>query len=114
MSDPYFTHEEPGFQVGVVVGIEDPRTVDDVDVLVRILPGKARYSASAMTLEAIRRNMDHQARNGESLNGRYLLIPDLLVLRSPGVDEIIDAVRDLVQSDNIDLLPQLPDDPEAE
>lgn len=114
MADPYFTHEEPGFRVDVLVGIEDPRAVDDVDVEVRILPGGARYSASVMTLEAIRRNMDHQAGNGESLNGRYFVIPDLLIVRSPGVDEIIDAVRDLVQSDGIDVLPQLPDDLEAE
>lgn len=109
--EPYFTHEEDDFRVDVLVGMDNPRTVDDADVEVRLLPSGARYSASVMTLDVIRRIMDHQASSGESLNGRYLLIPDLLILRRGGVEEIVDVVRDLVRDENVDgVLPRLRDD----
>lgn len=109
--EPYYTHEEDDFRVDILVGTDDPRTIDDADVEVRLLPTGARYSASVMTIDVIRRIMDHHAASGESLGGRYLLIPDLLILRRGGVEEIVDVVRHLVRDDNIDgVLPRLRDE----
>lgn len=112
MVEPILTHDEDGFSVEIIVGADDPATVDDVDVVIH-LPGKGRYSATVLTLDAIRRVMDRHATTGESLHGRHLVVPDLLIIRSPGVAEIIDVVRDLVHDDNIDgVLPRLRDDPD--
>lgn len=109
--EPYYTHEEDDFRVDILVGTDDPGTLDDADIEVRLLPAGTRYSASVMTVDVIRRIMDHHARSGESLGGRYLLIPDLLILRRGGVKEIVDVIRDLVRADNIDgVLPRLRDD----
>lgn len=109
MADPILTHDEDDFSVEIIVGTDDPATVDDVDVVIH-LPGRGRYSATVLTLDAIRRVMDHHAQTGESLGGRHLLVPDLLIIRTPGVPEIIDVVRDLVRDDNVDgVLPRLRD-----
>lgn len=109
--EPYFVHEEDDFRVEVLVGMDDPRTVDDTDVVVRLLPSGARYSATVMTIEVIQRIMDRHAKTGESLDGRFFQIPDLLILRGSGVEEIVDVIRHMVRTDDVDgMLPRLPDD----
>lgn len=101
MSGPYVTHDEDDFGVDILVGDEDPTAVDNVDIVIR-LSGKGRYGATILTLDAARQIMDRHAASGESLHGRHLVVPDLVLIRTPGVAEIIDVVRDLVRSGDVD------------
>lgn len=108
--NPYVTHDEDDFGVDILVGDEDPAVVDNVDVVIR-LPGKGRYSATVITLDVIREIMDRHAVSGESLNGRHLVVSDLVIIRTPGVAEIIDVVRDLVKNNEVEAtLPHLDDE----
>lgn len=110
MSGPYVNHDENDFGVDILIGDEDPTAVDNADLVIR-LPGKGRYSATVLTLDAARQIMDRNAATGESLHGRHLLVPDLVLIRNPGVAEIIDVVRDLVRTGDVDgVLPRLRDE----
>ncbi|MFI9552093.1 hypothetical protein [Nonomuraea endophytica] len=65
-----------------------------------------------MTLGVVRGIMDRWQGTGELLSGRYFYCSDLIIIREPGFDSMIAAVRDMIASGDIEhargLLP--PDD----
>ena len=87
----------PGGQVLVLLGAEDdPATVENCDGHVLLDDGSHR-TFTALTVAEISRLMARWESTGEEGGGAYLRIPDLVVLRSGGVDNIVAAVRALTE-----------------
>jgi hypothetical protein len=50
-----------------------------------------------LTLAEVERLMTKWQQSGESMSGAHLRVPDLVILRSGGVDSIVAAVEDLAE-----------------
>jgi hypothetical protein len=81
-------------EVRILLGGEDPAIVENCDGFIHSPSGEVR-SFTAMTLMEIDRVMQKWEASGESLSGAHLRVPDLVVLRSGGVDSVVAAVVDL-------------------
>ncbi|MFF0868584.1 hypothetical protein ACFYUV_42990 [Nonomuraea sp. NPDC003560] len=107
ITDPEFEMTIPAW-----VGYE-PDTADEADATITFPDGARRY-ATLMTLDAVQRKMDQDARTGESPGGRYFWCSDLIIVRDVGYEGMAAAIRDLISSGEIDtacgLLGPLTDD----
>ncbi|MGW5154355.1 hypothetical protein ACWEPN_02615 [Nonomuraea wenchangensis] len=65
-----------------------------------------------MTLHVIQKLMDKNARTGESLGGRYFWCSDLIIIRDVGFEEMAAAIRDLIESGEIEQACGLLDPPD--
>lgn len=93
---PYSLLPIEGGEVRLLLGAEDdPATVDNCDGFVDGVDGSTK-SFTIMTLAAIDRVMSRWESSGEGGSGSHLRVPDLIVLRSGGIDKIAAAVEDLV------------------
>ncbi|MFI6910155.1 hypothetical protein ACIBKY_53520 [Nonomuraea sp. NPDC050394] len=54
-----------------------------------------------MTKEEVARIMEREVISGQSLSGRYLSMPDLVIIKNKGASEMVDVVRDIVTSGDI-------------
>jgi hypothetical protein len=95
--DPYLSVSVEGGQVLILLGADDdPTTVENCDGHVLLEDG-SRRTFTALTVAEISRLMGRWQSSGEEGGGAYLRIPDLIVLRSGGVDSIVSAVRALAE-----------------
>jgi hypothetical protein len=74
---------------------DDPATVDNVDGYVYLNDGVVK-TFTALTLVEVDRILTRWTQSGEALSGLYLVCPDLVLLRSPGLPNITAAVEDAV------------------
>ncbi|MEH0423776.1 hypothetical protein [Streptomyces sp. B21-083] len=87
---------------------DTPSSVDNVDAVITA-PDGMRWSATLLTRSAIDAVMDRWAITGESLGGRYLRVPDLVIVREPGLDSMAQALGDIFDEYGLDtdVLPKL-------
>ncbi|MEV4891107.1 hypothetical protein AB0K48_17115 [Nonomuraea sp. NPDC055795] len=111
----YYSWSEESFTLDILrEGEKDPETMEFGDSIIS-LPDGVRYSACMMTKEEIARIMEREAVSGESLGGRYLSMPDLVVIRTRGASEMVEVVRDIVNSGDIAMhLPRIGDGDELD
>ncbi|MEV4159804.1 hypothetical protein [Nonomuraea dietziae] len=93
---------EPGFEMVIPRWEEHaPETADEVDATITLPDGTRRY-ATFMTLGVVSGIMDRWRDTRELLNGRYFWCSDLIIIREPGFGSMVDAVRDMIASGEID------------
>jgi hypothetical protein len=73
---------------------DDPRQVENVDAEV-VLSNGSRWSATFLSVAEISRIMKRWEATGECLDGAYLRIPDLIVVRQGGLEGMV-AVLDSI------------------
>jgi hypothetical protein len=90
--DPYFHVAIARGEIRILLGGEDPDTVENTDGFVDFNDGTTR-SFTVLTLADVDRVMRKREQSGES--GAYLRVPDLVLLRAGGVASIVAALGDL-------------------
>jgi hypothetical protein len=100
-TDPFLRVSLDGAEVVFILGAEqDPETVENVDVEVR-LADESRWSATFVSLAEIGRIMDRWTTTGEGLRGRYFQCADLVIVREGGVPAMVEVVRGLLDADDL-------------
>ncbi|RSM73412.1 hypothetical protein DMH04_41085 [Kibdelosporangium aridum] len=80
----------------VALGDDDPATVANADAWIT-LPDGTKWTATFLTHAEVGRIMDRWRDTGECLDGRYFRVgPDLVIIRSPGVAEMLAVATELV------------------
>lgn len=96
---PYHVFTDPAFVLRLLLAPDEPLDqVCDADAFLEI-PGKGTWAATIFSLDEVRRLMDRWRITGENANGTYFVGGDDIIVRDPGVDSILTAVRDLVAED---------------
>src|SRR5437868_6126849 len=86
----------PGFDVLFLLEDgEDPGAVENIDAVIE-MPDDSRWGATAFTLREVERLFQRWRSSGEAAGGLYLRVPDLILMREPGVEKIADAIADLI------------------
>ncbi|GIH94120.1 hypothetical protein Psi01_47500 [Planobispora siamensis] len=99
---PFYRVSEPGFEMLIPRWEgQEPESAEEADATVTLPDGTRRY-ATFMTLDVVGRVMDRWKSTGENLGGRYFRCSDLIVIREPGFTSMIDAVRDMIATGEID------------
>jgi hypothetical protein len=94
--DPYVRLPVAGGEIRFLMNPDDdPATVDNVDGYVYLDDGSVK-TFTALTLAEVDRILTRWTQSGEALSGLYLVCPDLVLLRSPGLPNITAAVQDAV------------------
>jgi hypothetical protein len=94
--DIYHVVREPEFTAFFMLGANDQaETVEDVDAELR-LPDGSRWSASFMTLGAIKTVMNRWRENGEYGGGVFFQCSDLVIVPQDGVAAMVEAFRAIV------------------
>ncbi|GGR93073.1 hypothetical protein GCM10010269_35130 [Streptomyces humidus] len=95
VDEPFWTVRRPEltFRFTVETG-DEPGTLDDGDVLVTG-PGGKRWFAVVLAMSKIQEILDRCRDTGENLNGTYLWMKGLVIVREPGVESMVLAVEDL-------------------
>lgn len=91
--------EQNGYRVIIIDEIENPEN-DNIDVEVRF-PDQRRYSASVFTLKNIQSLMTNYQETGECNDGQYFWCSDLFIVRDLHETTILDAIRHLIQEDEL-------------
>lgn len=73
----------------------EPEDACNLDLLLTLEDG-SRWSATVLSAAEIARILEHWRETGESLGGKYLTCPDLLVIRDPGVSNICAVLEDIL------------------
>jgi ABC-type Fe2+-enterobactin transport system substrate-binding protein len=81
-------------ELRIVLGGEDPDTIENTDGFIDLDDGTTR-TFTALTLAEVDRVMKKWEQSGESSSGAYLRVPDLIILRAGGAASIVAAVDDL-------------------
>jgi len=107
---PWYTVRTAHFEASFLLGLgEEPETVQDVDVEVRLADG-SRWSASMVTVAQVQVLMDRWARSGEALGGSYFWCADGLIVRDPGVGAMTRVLTGLFDNGELtDVLQRLDD-----
>ncbi|GLW22264.1 hypothetical protein DI270_003045 [Microbispora triticiradicis] len=108
----FYTIADPLFEVTIPAweGYE-PDTADEADATITFPDGSRRY-ATFMTLDVVQKLMNKNARTGESLGGRYFWCSDLIIIRDVGFEGMAAAIRDLIESGEIEQACGLLDPPD--
>ncbi|MEL5961183.1 hypothetical protein AADR41_41605 [Streptomyces sp. CLV115] len=80
---------------------EDPDTVCNVDVEVRLTADNSRWSATVFTLAEVERLMERWSRTGEELGGRYFWCSDGLIVRDAGIGSMTEVLVGLLDSGDL-------------
>jgi hypothetical protein len=93
---PFPTYMIAGFEVVFFVSDgEDLAEVETVDAEVTRADG-ARWSVTFLTLNEVARILERWEGSGEHLSGSYLRVPDLVLMRRPGIEGMVVALQDLL------------------
>ncbi|MEU5299229.1 hypothetical protein ACH4YO_01975 [Streptomyces noursei] len=76
---------------------ENPETVDNVDVEVRLRDG-SRWSATLFTVAQVEVLMKRWAASGEALGGCYFWCPDGLIVRDSGIGNMTRVLTGLIEN----------------
>jgi hypothetical protein len=100
---PYRVFTDPAFVLRLL--LDPDERLDEVgncDAFLEV-PGKGTWAATIFSLDEVRRLMDRWRTTGENASGAYFVGVDDLIIREPGADAVVAAVRDLVAKDSYDL-----------
>jgi hypothetical protein len=109
VGEPFWTVRRPELTFRFTVGTGDePGTLDDGDVLI-IGPDGERWFAAVLAMSKIQEVLDRWRDTGENLNGTYLWMKGLVIVREPGVESMVRAVENLYDTYGTldDTLPRL-------
>lgn len=67
-----------------------------------ILTDGTRYYATFMTLDATAAAMRRQQSTDECLNGAYFSCADLIIVHRPGIPALVEVVRHLIASGDLE------------
>ncbi|WP_157357412.1 hypothetical protein [Amycolatopsis nigrescens] len=82
----------------VELGESRPEDVENADAWVTLSDGTT-WSATFLTYAELGRIMERWEKSGECLSGRYFSArPDIVILRSPGVEEMCAVIAELVNN----------------
>ncbi|MFC8176758.1 hypothetical protein [Streptomyces sp. NPDC057325] len=76
---------------------EDLDEVCNIDVLVTLKDG-SRWTATVFTVAEVERLMKLWAGTDEALGGRYFWVPDGLIVRDPGIDNMTGVIAGLIKN----------------
>ncbi|MFF5391822.1 hypothetical protein ACFY5H_26280 [Streptomyces sp. NPDC013012] len=76
---------------------EDLDEVCNIDVLVTLKDG-SRWTATVFTVAEVERLMKLWAGTDEALGGRYFWVPDGLIVRDPGIDDMTGVIAGLIEN----------------
>ncbi|WSD74833.1 hypothetical protein OHB33_00080 [Streptomyces sp. NBC_01558] len=79
-------------------GLMDLDVVCNAHVLVH-LPDGSQWSATVFTVAEVERLMASWAGSDEALGGAYFRVPDALIVRNPGIDNITQVIAGLIETD---------------
>jgi hypothetical protein len=100
---PYHVFTDPAFVLRLLLGSDERLdAVCNVDAFIEV-PGKGTWAATVVSLDEVRRLMDRWRTTGENASGAYFVGVDDLIIREPGGDAVVAAVRDLVDEGYYDL-----------
>ena len=89
---------------------EEPSAVENADGWVTVADGSV-WSATFLSYAEIGRILRRWATTGEAEGGRFFSCHDLVIIRDPGVDEMLAAATDLVITEHyLDVLSLVEDD----
>ncbi|MEU4099402.1 hypothetical protein ACFY8X_25745 [Streptomyces tanashiensis] len=88
---------------------EDLNAVCAVDVSVTLNDG-SHWTATVFTVREVERLMTLWAGTDEALGGRYFWVPDGLIVRDPGIDNMADVIAGLVENGEFHSIFQRSDD----
>jgi hypothetical protein len=95
--------DDPGFRLHLLLEEGEPLDqVCNVDGWIDV-PGDGTWAATFFTVAEVGRLMARWDETGESAGGAYFVSIDGVILREPGVESILAAVRDLVAEGNYGL-----------
>ncbi|GAB3947907.1 hypothetical protein GCM10029976_078050 [Kribbella albertanoniae] len=106
---PYHVFTDPAFVLRLLLDPGEPLDqVCNIDAFLEV-PGKGTWAATILTVDEVRRLLDRRRTTGE---GSYFAGVDDLIVREPGLDSIVAAVRDLVKDGSYEsVLVKCDDDP---
>jgi hypothetical protein len=94
--DPVVTVQLNGAEALFMLGAQDDaRHVENVDVEV-VLDDGSRWSATFLSVAEIGRLMKRWEATGEYLDGAYLRVPDLIVVRHGGVEGMVAVLNSIL------------------
>jgi len=101
-ADPYATITEPTFVARFLLDPEhgSEESVANVDVIVD-LPDGSSWALTIFTVDEVRRLLTRWKDTGEAGDGRYFWAVDQLIVPTPGVPNMIRAIRELVRTGEI-------------
>jgi hypothetical protein len=91
--DPYLHLATARGEVRLLLGGEDPNTVENIDGFISLDDGTTR-TFTALTLAEVDRAMKKWEHSGECLAGGYFQVPDLIIIRVGGIKNVLAAVED--------------------
>ncbi|GAA3948316.1 hypothetical protein GCM10023085_33230 [Actinomadura viridis] len=99
---PFYRIVEPTFEL-LLPRWEghDPQTQEEAEGTIT-LPDGTRYYGTFMTLDAITAVMRRHQSTGECLNGAYFSCEDLIIVHRPGIPAIVEVVRHLITSGELE------------
>ncbi|MFE0103465.1 hypothetical protein [Streptomyces sp. NPDC059009] len=107
---PWYRVRTEHFEASFLPGDgEDLDAVDAVDVEVRLNDG-SRWSATVCTVAHVETLMRRWAATGEALGGRYFWCPDGLIVREPGIGNMVEVLVGLVENGEFTRILQRHDD----
>ncbi|MER7978326.1 hypothetical protein [Streptomyces sp. NPDC095817] len=78
-------------------GAKDLDAMCNADVLVH-LPDGSQWSATVFTITEVERLMASWTGSDEALGGAYFWVPDALIVRDPGIDNITRVIAGLIEA----------------
>ncbi|MET8038453.1 hypothetical protein ACFYRK_13325 [Streptomyces sp. NPDC005381] len=94
-------------------GLMDLDVVCNADVLVHLSDG-SQWSATVFTITEVERLMVSGPGSDEALGGAYFRVPDALIVRNPGIDNITQVIARLIETDTFaDIFQRLNECPRA-
>ncbi|WP_194818839.1 hypothetical protein [Nocardia sp. XZ_19_385] len=96
----FYRIQTTSFDVQYIISTdEEPETVENVDVEVR-LPDGSRWSATMFTVAEIVRLMARWSETGECVSGSYFWCGDGVIVREPGVSSMTAVLIGLHDDEN--------------
>jgi hypothetical protein len=98
---PYYRVRTAAFEADFLVGDgEDLDEVCNADTFLRLADGTL-WSATILTVREVERLLDRWSATGDPTGGTYFACPDGLIVREPGIANMVEALTRLLDSSDL-------------